>query len=267
MYVPGHCPRFGHWPNFVSLSPSEDLCIQRLPLGPQLHHRQHISRSCARGAQGDQCESIRRPARDHPLKVGSRYRIASHFCVYCTARPLAISCTSMLPRVALEYGHTLCVAATSCTARSASLIWGRVTSSVTASVKPRSSFGRRLTLLLIETSLTSAHDAQRALEAGGVADCEELLGVCAAALASHLNRRPKLDVQGTVARATVTFCASARDRRLRRVDCFQQLLLRSSPCEPCFGMLPSVQIRRTSCKQTLRQSVSRAAGFRRQDGS
>ena len=67
----------------------------------------------------------------------------------------------------------------------------------------------RLTLLSIETSPTSAlraprDDAERALEAGRVADREQLLGVGAAALAAHLGRQPQLHVELAVGGLAVT---------------------------------------------------------------
>ncbi len=51
-----------------------------------------------------------------------------------TGCPLATSSTSMLPRVALEYGHTAWAAATISLARSASAMSGSVTSSLTATL-------------------------------------------------------------------------------------------------------------------------------------
>ena len=44
-------------------------------------------------------------------------------------------------------------------------------------------------------ALAAAHHAERALEAGGVADGEELLGVSAATLAAQLRGRAQLDVE------------------------------------------------------------------------
>ena len=72
-----------------------------------------------------------------------------------TGWPFAVSVTSTLPRVAFEYGHTLCASATIRLASSASSTCGSVTLSSTATLKPRSSVVIRLTLLSIEASPTS----------------------------------------------------------------------------------------------------------------
>ncbi len=66
--------------------------------------------------------------------------------------PLAFRVTSTLPRVALEYGHTSCAAATIDTAREGSSIPGSETSSPTATLNPRCSVVMRLTSESIATA-------------------------------------------------------------------------------------------------------------------
>src|SRR3954447_20615163 len=86
---------------------------------------------------------------------GARQRPAAADSAGSTARPLAVSTTSMLPRVAFEYGQIWCAALTSSTASTASSIDGSVTARVTASAYPRLSVGISETLASIATSATS----------------------------------------------------------------------------------------------------------------
>ena len=79
-----------------------------------------------------------------------------------TGCPFAVSVTSMLPRVAFEYGQTSCAAGDDRLASSASVHLGELTSSSTATLKPRSSVVIRLTLLSIEASPTSAFSRRAA---------------------------------------------------------------------------------------------------------
>ena len=62
------------------------------------------------------------------------------------------------------------------------------------------------------------HGSQRALEAGGVADREQLLGVGAPTAAAHLLRQAEIHLQGAVRGAAVAFGPPSRDVGLRGVD-------------------------------------------------
>ncbi len=124
---------------------------------------------------------------------------------HSTAAPLAVSWTSMLPRVALEYGHTACAALTISTASAESSTLGSVTSRRTDSRKPPLPSGASATsdsIAALSASAFSASrdDAERALETGGVADGEQLLGVRASAASAHLGRETQIDLQRAVAR-------------------------------------------------------------------
>ena len=115
---------------------------------------------------------------------------------------------------------------------------GSDTSSSTPSAK-RAVLGRRRARpwLSIATSPASAFaaardHADRALEAGRVADREQLLGVRAAALAAHLRGRAQLDVEHPVVGAPVPVGAPAGDRRLCRVEDLRHAVQRSGPALP-----------------------------------
>src|SRR3954471_21147169 len=104
----------------------------------------------------------------------------------------------MLPRVALEYGHTWCAARTISAACSSSKP-GSVTSRPTAIVNERSSAGPKSTRdSMLTSSASSFWRRATALIApskhAALADREELLGVRAATLAAELLRRAQLDV-------------------------------------------------------------------------
>ncbi len=129
----------------------------------------------------------------------------------------------MFPRVALEYGHTWWAALTISTACSGSPIEGSVTSRVTATVYVRSSPGMRLTLgvdgRVAEVDLDAPADrAEGALEAGGVADREELLGIGAVALAAHLLGASQVDLEHAVVGPAVAGHAAADDVGAGGVD-------------------------------------------------
>ena len=71
----------------------------------------------------------------------------------------------------------------------------------------------------VGVDLLAARDRlERALEAGGVADGEELLGVRPAALAAELGRRAQLDVERAVGGRAVAGVATAGDGRVGRVE-------------------------------------------------
>src|SRR6266446_7354636 len=74
--------------------------------------------------------------------------------------------------------------------------------------------------------LAARHRAESTLEARRKAHCEELFRVRAAAFAAHLLGRADLHIQGSVTRSPVTVCATARDRRLRRVKNSYHTILR-----------------------------------------
>ena len=129
----------------------------------------------------------------------------------------------MLPRVAFEYGHTSWAARTSSTAASASVTEGRVTSRPTSSLKPPLPSGEQRDLGLdrgvADLGLRAARDdAEGALEAGGVADREQLLGVGAAARTAHLGGNAQIDLERAVAGAAVTLGAAAGHVRLGGVQ-------------------------------------------------
>ena len=105
--------------------------------------------ACFEGALGAVARVAALRRRADPVVV-----VPGHSC--STSAPLAVRCTSTLPRVALEYGHTPWAASTSATACSVSVTEGSVTASSTASLKRRSSIGMRLTLESIATSSTSS---------------------------------------------------------------------------------------------------------------
>jgi len=137
------------------------------------------------------------------------------------SRPFTVSVTSMLPRVALEYG--------------AHLMGGsddprrllRVLNLRQGDVEPH---GERETTLLggqhahpaVDRDIahlgafTTADHAQGTLEAGRIPHREQLFRVRAAALAAHLLRRAELHIQGSVIRAPVAAGPAASDRCLRR---------------------------------------------------
>src|SRR5579859_2474651 len=66
-------------------------------------------------------------------------------------------------------------------------------------------------------AFTTADYAQGALEAGRIADGEELFGVRATALAAHLLRRAELHIHSSISSPPVAVDTAARDRCLRRV--------------------------------------------------
>ena len=129
----------------------------------------------------------------------------------------------MLPRVAFEYGQTVWATRTTSLAVSASATLGSETSSVDAEVKAAFPV-RRQRHFRVDPDVSrldlgaTAGDRQRALEAGGVADGEQLLGVRAAALSAHLGREAQVDLQDAVAGAAVPVDTPARDMRFGRVD-------------------------------------------------
>ncbi len=137
----------------------------------------------------------------------------------------------MLPRVAFEYGHTLCASRTSSTAGVA-LDRGQRYVELHASRRcgPRPGLQRDLGVDrdVAGLSLLPARDgAERALEAGRVADREELLGVGAAAFAAHLGRQPQVDLERPVAGLAVPLGAASGDVRLGGVDDFAHRVLQS----------------------------------------
>src|SRR6185312_13835814 len=62
------------------------------------------------------------------------------------------------------------------------------------------------------------HRAQRALEAGGVADGEELLGVGPPSFSAGFDRGAEVDLQHPVRRTAVTMSPAAGDVRLRGIE-------------------------------------------------
>ena len=126
----------------------------------------------------------------------------------------------MLPRVALEYGHTSWALATS----SSAVAWSRAgawTSSSTArpnpplSSTPMRHAGRHLGAGDVE--LVAAGDQlQRRVEAGGVAGGEQLLGVGGPAGAAHLLGDAQVEVEDAVVARWRGRCARRRWRWRRR---------------------------------------------------
>ena len=127
--------------------------------------------------------------------------------------PPTLSVTSMLPRVALEYGQSWCarlIRSRPCSRVSC----GASRSSAAASPKPPLFTGPIPTRAVIRESLRSSFapgrdPKQRALETGGVADGEQLLGIRPRpARAAHLAGNIERDIHTAVARPRVPLTAT-----------------------------------------------------------
>jgi hypothetical protein len=126
---------FGHLPHHVALDGRASL----RPL------RDRISRDGTTVSGEGRLLLLRKAGAKLWRESGPRVDDRPECCGYFTTCPLAVSSTSMLPRVALEYGQIWWAAATIRSACSWSSTWGRLTSSVTARLKAPSPVGSRLT--------------------------------------------------------------------------------------------------------------------------
>jgi hypothetical protein len=133
--------------------------------------------------------------------------------------PFAVSATSMLPRVALEYGQTRCPVWTRALAAVGSLTEGRMTSRVTASLKSLCPVGSSVILESIATSPASCR-ARRAATLGAL--LKQAAGPIAKSCSGWsrllLGARTQLNLQGIVAGATVTLGSIAGQVCLCRVE-------------------------------------------------
>ena len=140
-----------------------------------------------------------------------------------TACPFAVSTTSMLPRVAFEYGQTWCAALHELHGRDL-VVDRRQRDGEGHRELVAAALGRRQHHARVDRDVgglepaAPGHRPERALEAGGVADREELLGVRAAALSAHLRRRAQIDLQGAVRGAAMAGDAAAGDVCVCGVD-------------------------------------------------
>jgi hypothetical protein len=121
--------------------------------------------------------------------------------------------TSMLPRVALEYGHTLWALSANASSlgldevREGDLEFdGELEAALIVLADAHAGADRGV--LDIRLGL-ARHQAQRRVKAGRVADREELLGIRAVAAAAHLRGGGEIDVDLPVARAAVAVAAFA----------------------------------------------------------